>query len=297
LLGAIAGQNREALAEFYALFQRPLFTYFSRLTANPGLAEDLLVNLMLAVWQEASTYQEDAPVLVWLLKLAHRLAFGALPATNHYEASEPAFFELKPASFKHFTSDEIGDGLAKLYPGDREILILAFYHKFSSHEIAAITGRSAEEVKHSLAIARVALKAVLLGKGRLEKFSGECPLELWGWYVTQTLSLPELAQAELHLRQCPCCCQDLLDWRELQEAIFTTVLLTSQSYLNLFESIERALNHPELAGSHSYAFFNQSSGDLVPTVTTPARTGVVAIGKWWQDVKKQLALRRARRQT
>lgn len=300
LLAEITGQNCEALAEFYELSRRPLFTYLSRLTANPELAEDLLVNLTLEIWREASTYREEEPVLVWLFKLAHRLAYGALPAINS-ERNEPesVLFELKPVSFKHFTSEAIGEGLAKLHPGDREILILAFYHKFSSHEIATISGRREEEVKHALAPARVALKAALLSREKLEynlRFSAGCPLALWGWYITQTLSLPELAQAELHLRQCLCCRQELTNWRELQEAIFTTGLLTPQPYSNLFELIERELNQTELTRQLPVVA-NGAEINLVGPTSVPGTAQAVARGKWWGTVKKQLALRRARRET
>src|SRR5690242_5537437 len=112
---------------------------------------------MLTVWQEASTYQEVEPVLIWLFKLAHRLTFEVLSSIEIKSETNTGInapSKLKTDSLKNLTSEEIGNLLAALNQDYREILILAFYQKFSYEEIAAITGKSEEKVKDDLARSR-----------------------------------------------------------------------------------------------------------------------------------------------
>ena len=173
LLARVAKRDREALAEVYARFQRPLFSYLFHLLGQKELAEDVLQEVIVIVWQRAHTFQGTAPAARWIFGIAHHQAFKALR-----RAGNMTFIELEAALnvadealdpeadiLRRITHEEIAKALACLTPEHREVLELAFFQDFACKEIAAIVGIPLGTVKSRLSYARRALKAALLRNG------------------------------------------------------------------------------------------------------------------------------------
>src|SRR5579884_4047105 len=78
LLRRVAKRDREALAELYARFQRPLFSYLFHLLGQKELAEDVLQEVFVIVWQKAHTFQGASAAAQWIFGIAHHQAFKAL---------------------------------------------------------------------------------------------------------------------------------------------------------------------------------------------------------------------------
>jgi len=173
LLARVAKQDRSALAEVYARFQRPLFRYLFHLLGQKELAEDVLQEVMMAVWQKAHTFCGSAQAAQWIFGVAHHQAFKALrrdAAASFVELG--AALDLPDESLDpeagalcRATHDEIARALACLTPEHREALELAFFQDFSGQEIADIVGIPLGTVKSRLSYARRALKAALLRNG------------------------------------------------------------------------------------------------------------------------------------
>ena len=173
LLARVARHDRSALAEVYARFQRPLFSYLFHLLGQQEMAEDVLQEVMVIVWQKAHTLQGDAKAAQWIFGVAHHQAFKALRrgATITFVELDAAL-ELPDAALdpeadilRRATHDEIAQALACLTPEHREALELAFFQDFSGKEIAEIVGVPLGTVKSRLSYARRALKAALLRNG------------------------------------------------------------------------------------------------------------------------------------
>lgn len=173
LLARVAKQDREALAEVYARFQRPLFRYLFHLLGQKELAEDVLQEVMMAIWQKAYTFQGNAPAAGWIFGIAHHQAFKALR-----QDARATFIELEAAEeladealgpeadlLRQTTHEEIARAMACLTPEHREVLELAFFQDFACKEIAAIANIPLGTVKSRLSYARRALKAALLRNG------------------------------------------------------------------------------------------------------------------------------------
>lgn len=173
LLARVARHERDALAELYERFHRPLFTYLVHLLGRKELAEDVLQEVMVIVWRQADSFRGDAPVARWLFGIAHHQAFKALrkePAAPHLAldaALELADESLDPEAdlLRQTTHDELIEALAQLTPEHREALELAFFQEFACKEIAAIVGIPVGTVKSRLSYARRALKAILVSNG------------------------------------------------------------------------------------------------------------------------------------
>jgi RNA polymerase sigma-70 factor (ECF subfamily) len=175
ILRRVAIGDREALAELYARFQRPLFRYLFHLLGNKESAEDGLQQVMVIVWQKAHTFQGNAQAASWIFGIAHHQAFKALRRDARGsitlveletvgdlqdEAMDPEVDLLHRA-----THEEIVEALACLTPEHREVLELVFFQDFSCKETAAIVGIPVGTVKSRLSYARRALKAALINNG------------------------------------------------------------------------------------------------------------------------------------
>jgi RNA polymerase sigma-70 factor (ECF subfamily) len=173
LLARVAKQDREALAEVFARFQRPLFRYLFHLLGQKEMAEDVLQEVMLVVWQKAHTFHGTGQAASWIFSIAHHQAYKALrrnasvPLIELEAAAELADEALDPEAdlLWQATREEIAQALACLTPEHREVLELAFFQDFACKEIAAIVGIPQGTVKSRLSYARRAMKVALFQLG------------------------------------------------------------------------------------------------------------------------------------
>ena len=173
LLLQVAKKDREALAEIYARFQRPLFRYLFHVLGQKEGAEDVLQEVIVIIWQKAHTFRGTTQAAHWIYVIAHHQAFKALRRDAHAPfltleaALELADEDLNPEAdmLRQTTHEEIVKALACLTPEHREVLELAFFQDFACKEIATIIGIPLGTVKSRLSYARRALKVALLRNG------------------------------------------------------------------------------------------------------------------------------------
>lgn len=78
LIRAVAAGQRDALAMLYQRFATPLYRFIlQRLGQDQELAEEVLQDVMLAVWKGAERFRGDSRALTWLFGIAHRQALQA----------------------------------------------------------------------------------------------------------------------------------------------------------------------------------------------------------------------------
>ncbi|MDP6957656.1 MAG: sigma-70 family RNA polymerase sigma factor, partial [Planctomycetota bacterium] len=65
--------DARAFEDLYRLYQKPLATFFHRLSGNPSKVEDLLQELFLRVWKAAPGYEPKAKLSTYLFRIAHNL--------------------------------------------------------------------------------------------------------------------------------------------------------------------------------------------------------------------------------
>jgi RNA polymerase sigma-70 factor (ECF subfamily) len=173
LLARVAKGDREAMAQVYARLGRPLFSYLFHMLRQQDLAEDVLQEVMVIVWQKAHTFRGTAQAASWIFGIAHNQALKAL--RRHASVT---FVELEAAAdlqnevslpeadiLRQTTRQEIAKAMGHLTPEHREVLVLAFFYDFACKEIAAIVGIPLGTVKSRLSYARQALKTALILNG------------------------------------------------------------------------------------------------------------------------------------
>src|SRR5579863_2160546 len=171
VLKRIAMGDRQALAELYTRYQRPLFNYLLQLTPDYGLAEELLQDTLVAVWKSARSFEDRSSVLTWLIGVARRQAHNTLrqrrlPIIDDTDLLDVASKEPDPQDFTLtcMARDELAEGFKQLAPVHREVLILILVQEFSYAETATILNVPVVTVKSRLSHAKRALRTVLTAR-------------------------------------------------------------------------------------------------------------------------------------
>jgi hypothetical protein len=78
LLKAIAAGDAKSLERLFARAQTRVFRYLMRVVKSQAIAEELLNEVFLTVWQNAHRYEGRSEPLTWILAIAHNKAMSAL---------------------------------------------------------------------------------------------------------------------------------------------------------------------------------------------------------------------------
>ena len=77
LLQAMAKKDSSALEELYRRHGPRLLAYLSARLEDVGLAEEVLQDVMLSAWQNASRFRGECRVVTWLMAIARNRAINA----------------------------------------------------------------------------------------------------------------------------------------------------------------------------------------------------------------------------
>jgi RNA polymerase sigma-70 factor (ECF subfamily) len=163
LMAAFAGGSKDAFGELFSRYKQPLYGFFRRRVADPGLAEELAQETFLAVLRAASRYEPRALFRTYLYAIgfkilgAHRrkAAFRATFLVTAVEGREPALQNAMDAEVW------LRQAVAKLGPVDREILLLREFEQLSYAEIGELLSLPVNTVRSRLFRARLALRDLL----------------------------------------------------------------------------------------------------------------------------------------
>ncbi|MBX3081813.1 MAG: sigma-70 family RNA polymerase sigma factor [Anaerolineae bacterium] len=172
LLREIAAGNGQALEKFYARFGSALLSYLMAWLGDRQQAEEVLQDVMLAVWDHAGEFRGESSVYTWLLVIARNRAMNAqrkfqpdnVPLDDRETLASPDTGPQEAAERK-VAATTVRKALTELPEHQREVLVLTFYHHLSGQEIADMLGVSIGTVKSRLSRAKEALRHVLQNYG------------------------------------------------------------------------------------------------------------------------------------
>lgn len=150
--------SREAFEHLYVRYHRLVYGFFRRRLQNSSRSEDLAQDTFLALIKASSRYQPQALFRSWLFGIA----FNLLAAERRSESRSATEDEVDVPVIEE--TDQVlwvREALAKLDPGEREILMLREYEQLSYLEIAAVLKLPEGTVRSRLFRARLAIKEVL----------------------------------------------------------------------------------------------------------------------------------------
>jgi RNA polymerase sigma-70 factor, ECF subfamily len=171
LLRRVAAKDRKAFEALYHLFYRRLFGYLLKLTRRADLVEEVLNDVMLAVWRGAPGFDGRSRASTWIFGIAYHKALKALArrpeaAADDGDRLEPVDAE-EPESLaaRRELAGVLGRALGALPPEQRAVVELTYYYGLAYQEIAEIVGCPVNTVKTRMFHARRRLRELLPGLG------------------------------------------------------------------------------------------------------------------------------------
>lgn len=168
LVRAIAQGDAHALHQLYGRYGPGLLNYLAGRLDDTPLAEEILQDVMLAVWHNAAGFRGESSVRTWLFSIArhrainahHRRPPTAAPLLDNIESDTGAWRIEQVAQ-----RDALSDAFQKLPDDHREVLELTFYHGLSRIEAASVLDVPEGTVKSRLSRAKTTLRRILRKEG------------------------------------------------------------------------------------------------------------------------------------
>jgi RNA polymerase sigma-70 factor, ECF subfamily len=169
LLSRVARQDKRAFEQLYRRYHRRVFHFVLRLVRHEGAAEEIVGDVMFAVWQGAGTFEGASSVSTWVLGIAYRQAMKLLDRNRKHRVVDSddellaRTVDADPSADPEFAamSDSyaalLQEGLAALPEGHRVVVELtATGH--SSGEISEVVGCPENTVRTRMFHARQQLR-------------------------------------------------------------------------------------------------------------------------------------------
>jgi RNA polymerase sigma-70 factor (ECF subfamily) len=177
LLAAVAGSDAAAFERLYQLYEKRVYQYVCTLIYDRTLAEEVVVDAMMAVWRGAGSFSRSSRVSTWIFGIARHKALDALrrAGRHHHDVALDEAVELPNAqespvesvNRKQVTS-LTQQALRALSHEHQEVLRLVFYEELPYEEIAILLSIPTNTVKTRVYYAKQRLKLQLkeLGQGQ-----------------------------------------------------------------------------------------------------------------------------------
>jgi len=169
LLQGASRCDEGAFNELYQRYSVSIYNYLLRLIHERAVAEDLLQEVFVAVWEGAGRFRGRAKVSTWLFRIAHHKAVDWLrkrrPTLVEKVERLPAADDPEKEALLAWRSDQLRSALTRLSPDHRAVLELAFFQGMSYHEIAQIVDCPVGTVKSRISYAKRHLNGVLRRMG------------------------------------------------------------------------------------------------------------------------------------
>jgi RNA polymerase sigma-70 factor, ECF subfamily len=170
LVARIGEGDRLAMQTLFARHRTPVYRWLLRFVGNETLAEDLVSDVFLDVWRQASRFEGRSSVLTWLLAISRFKAISARRCRTEAELDESIESTVADtaddpgvALEKKNRDEVLRAALTRLSAEHKEIIDLVYYHEKSVDECAQIIGVPSGTVKTRMFYARRKLAELVQG--------------------------------------------------------------------------------------------------------------------------------------
>jgi RNA polymerase sigma factor (sigma-70 family) len=174
LMRQVAAGDTGGLETLYDRYHSMAYALALRITAETGLAEDVVQDSFLGVWRNAARYAEPkGSVRGWLLAIVRHRAIDAVRRQRAGVALGSESDEALPAALTlpdiwpevagRLDAEQVRQALVALPPAQREVIELAYFDGLTQREIAAQTNAPLGTVKSRMRLGLVALRQQLVG--------------------------------------------------------------------------------------------------------------------------------------
>ena len=172
LIARMAKGDQRAMPLLFARHRTRVHRFVLRRVRNEGMAEDLVNEIFLAVWQQAGRFEGGSSVTTWMLSIAHNKAVSALRKRREDQAEDGAAEAIadeadSPETIlaKDGKAGVLRACLDRLPDDQRVVMDLVYYHEQSVKEVAEVLGIPENTVKTRMFYARKKLSEMMKEAG------------------------------------------------------------------------------------------------------------------------------------
>lgn len=147
-------RDQNAFAELYDRHVVRVYRHIYYLVNDAREAEDLTAQTFLKAWEAIDRYKErGAPIVAWLLRIAHNLTISYLRSKREHSDLDETFVDQKrggnPEEVLEQSSDErsVRQAVLRLREEQRQVIMLRFVEEMDYREVAAVIGKSVPAVR------------------------------------------------------------------------------------------------------------------------------------------------------
>lgn len=168
LIQQIAIGDQSAMRTLFARHRVPVYRFALRLVRDAVLAEDVVSEVFLDVWRQASRFEGRSAVSTWLLAIARFKALSTMRRRPEAELDEGMASSIEdPADDpevvlqKTTRAEQLREALTRLSPEQGAVIDLVYYHGKAVFEVAEILGIPVATVKTRMFYARKRLASLV----------------------------------------------------------------------------------------------------------------------------------------
>ncbi len=169
LVQMLQQQDQQAFSYLYDNYAPALNGVIFRLVEDKALAEDILQEVFVKIWNNFSSYNKSkGRLFTWMINLTRNLAIDTMRSKGYKKqgkisGDENSVSNIQDNSFSinQFDSMGIRDQLKNLKPDQRVVIDLAYFNGFTQDEIAKQIGIPLGTVKTRMRTAILELRKIL----------------------------------------------------------------------------------------------------------------------------------------
>jgi len=157
LVRRMQGRDPHALAELYDSYGRAVYALILRVVRDAGIAEDLVQETFLRVWNRVHGFDaQKGSIGPWLLAVARNRAIDYLRsaggrernAVEYEETDHPALYtNMEQELLASDKARRVKSAIDKLSPNQKQVIELAYFEGLSQTEMAERMGQPLGTVK------------------------------------------------------------------------------------------------------------------------------------------------------
>lgn len=178
LIGRLAAGDTAALSQLYDRHAGAVFSLVARIVGDRQVAEELLQEVFVRVWQRAGTYQgARGKPLTWVLGIAHNIAIDEVrrrrrrpvESDDRDDEGQNTLLLSLPASdsdpaelaWERVRREQIVAALQQLPPAQRTLIEMAYFEGYTQSQMAARLGEPLGTIKTRMRLAAQKLRELL----------------------------------------------------------------------------------------------------------------------------------------
>lgn len=172
LIALIANGDKDATRVLFARHNVRVFRFLLRIVGDEAAAEDLVTEVFLDVWRNASRFEARSQVSTWILAIARHKALASRRRRSYDGLDDETWERMEdPADDPEVTVQKtersalLQECLKQLSVAHREVVDLVYYHERSIDEVSHIIGVPKSTVKTRVFYARKRIAELMAERG------------------------------------------------------------------------------------------------------------------------------------